>query len=32
MSYYNNIRHRNLHNEDCPRGYHRDHIRRPVKK
>lgn len=31
MSYHNNIRHRNLHNEDCPRGYHRDHIGRPVR-
>ena len=31
MSYHNNIRHRNLHNEDCPRGHHRDHIGRPVR-
>lgn len=31
MSYHNNIRHHNLHTEDCPSGYHRDHIGRPVK-
>lgn len=32
MSYHNNTRHRNLHTKDCPDGYYRDHIGRPVKK